>query len=607
MNSPPLLSTPTDVMEFLIGKDIPRPMIETTIKPPYLPPVFLLRYASSDTQSLYNNRYDALDINVQQISFDLDWKRMTGDDYLITSLFKHSKLKNNENQATENETKDVLQTISLNLNQAIFKHYSNILQLFTYYASMGDGTIRGIQLNAFRAFVKDTKIMKLKKSDLKSNKPKTATTTTTTTTTPTIDRILLDEMYLDIDSPAMNRDQKHGKETKKKKKSSIEHNKSLVRFEFMILLVQLALTLYKDRAVDQAFHVLMTRHVIHSLNGVTSTKSNKNKKSFDGKQKQLNQLKQILIDQDDFREERLYTRQVNVVYQHFLTDLHKIFIRYSSSRTVITGTGVQLFLHTIKKKANAKKLWKKLKKKRKSILMKSLQGKGKNTLLKKKAIRKMGGKTSTATSKENKQKEDMIKMMAPKFVRDISRADAMIALAGYHQEEDGSLYETLMPLENWLLMLHHLSLIGQGLSVREATWAFSWSIMHVKDELSNKNKRHCLSFTDFLEAFGRLAEIYPVPTMNEISKNGSDSVQSYVKKHRNIILKVKQGGSKRRESSQNMVTEKHRGLDEKLFVLLSTLIEKIHDENVIAKRFNLHNGKDVNFHDEKGDVVHAFQ
>ena len=172
MNSPPLLSTPTDVMEFLIGKDIPRPMIETTIKPPYLPPVFLLRYASSDTQSLYNNRYDALDINVQQISFDLDWKRMTGDDYLITSLFKHSKLKNNENQATENETKDVLQTISLNLNQAIFKHYSNILQLFTYYASMGDGTIRGIQLNAFRAFVKDTKIMKLKKSDLKSNKPK---------------------------------------------------------------------------------------------------------------------------------------------------------------------------------------------------------------------------------------------------------------------------------------------------------------------------------------------------------------------------------------------------------------------------------------------------
>jgi hypothetical protein len=133
-------------------------------------------------------------------------------------------------------------------------------------------------------------------------------------------------------------------------------------------------------------------------------------------------------------------------------------------------------------------------------------------------------------------------------------------------------------------MLHDLNLIGQGLSIREATWCFTWSLMHVRDELMDQHKRDSLSFTDFLEAFGRLAELVPLPTMQEILMktkgsthfDASATLIKFLLNNKNCLARAKTGGFHRRKSAQSMlIDEKHRALDEKLYVLLSVVWEKV--------------------------------
>ena len=428
-------------------------------------------------------------------------------------------------------------------------------------------------------------------------------------TSKVLDKTRLDRLFLEIDSPHQRENMTHeGGDP-----STIQ--KTLVRFEFIMLLCLLSTKLYSDRAVDQAYHVMMNKNIVLMLNGVeddhennnedetslkksaskkTGAKQKKKKKkssSVPNSKKQLKEEKllQVLMDPDHFREIRLYTREVNSVLQNFLSSLHKLFVRYSGSKSVLSGPGVDLFLHLVKVKESAKKRWGKLRKKRTAIL-KSARGKGgKGTLLKKKVIKKLsrgggGGGGGGGTKSEKTVNEDMLKMMAPMCVREVNRADALIALAGY-KPQDGKLQETLMPLENFLKMVHDLGLIGHGLSVREATWIFAWSLMHVKDELTTQHKRASLSFTDFLEAFSRLSEIFPLPTMNEMLETGSESVKLFLLQHKNLIIKAQKGATQRRASSNTLVVEsKGRGLAEKIFILLSTLMDKIDADNVVSAR-----------------------
>ena len=139
----------TDVITFLVGKDVPTPMTIETEKPPYLPPVFLLRCATSDSQSLYNFCYDAKQMKLKQKSFDIDWQRIVENNYLLHKFMSKYEL-----------DEEAGRTMLENLRVAVEKNYGYLLPLFTYYSAMGDCTIRGIQLNAFRAFLQDTKICK---------------------------------------------------------------------------------------------------------------------------------------------------------------------------------------------------------------------------------------------------------------------------------------------------------------------------------------------------------------------------------------------------------------------------------------------------------------
>jgi hypothetical protein len=561
----PLLKLQTDKMNFLVGKNaIERePAMNTKhLKPPYLPPVFLLRYASSDTRSLYDFRYDALDVNVKLQSFELDWQRMNENDYLSLHLNKH------RSSAGASIGENTLTTDDLsNLKIALYKSYDTILRAHKYYSASGDGTIRGIQLNAFRSFLKDTQIDKIKIGHGKAAVP--------------LKKTKMDQLFINVDS-SLEKNTSTSKSNIDESTAGLSMQQALVRYEFMLLLILLSNEIYQNKAIDHAFNIFISQNVIQKLNPDLNSSRNSSSTKVD------EHLKQILQDQDDFREHRLYTRSVNMVFQHFLPGLHRLFLKYSGNKTLMNSHGVQIFLSAIEKKKKAKKRWMSLKKKRKSAVMSAAS---KGTLIKKKVVSKMlkGNKKSSNKSFLKKIQKNQ---MSKQFIRDVSRADAVIALAGYFPV-DGQLFETLMPLESWIAMLHDISLIGQGLSIREATWCFTWSAMHKKDELKDKIE---LSFTDFLEAFGRLAELVPMPTMKEILMkttnrlltstnndedqfNPSDRLVKYVSKHKNILSNVRRGVMKRRDSSNSMLVDsKHRSLDEKLFVMLSVVWEKIEDE-----------------------------
>ena len=291
----------------------------------------------------------------------------------------------------------------------------------------------------------------------------------------------------------------------------------------------------------------------------------------------------------------------------------------------MSGNGVELFLHAVEEKVKAKKRWSSLKRRRKLGKFKRKKSvgnsgnSGSQNLIKKKVGKKLVVAAAAVFNKKTDQEIEMMKMLNNQYIRDVSRADAQIALAGYYPS-NGKLYETLMPLSHWLSMLHDLNLIGQGLSIREATWCFTWSLMHVKDELTEASKRSCLSFTDFLEAFGRLAELLPLPTLKEIMSssgvggggggggenfvamehfNVSETLIQYVNTHQSLLLKAKNGQAQRRSSSTTMfINSKHRTLDQKLFVLLSVIWDKV--EHGVRE---LH----VSFHDGEGGNKHAFQ
>ena len=571
----PQLQLQTDRMTFLIGKDVPEPMKEKAIeRPPYLPPVFLLRYASSDTQSLYNFKYDALEINIKQESFDLDWKRMNEKNYLIQQLTLQANDHNVRGGESGSHVPVVSKQMMQTLKKAVYASYDIILRLHTYYSASGSGTICGLQLNAFRQFLKETQLDQCKIGTGKASLP--------------LDKSKLDQMFSNIDSPYSHSND--GRSSLSNIDVSSGGDKSLVRFEFMTLLILLSRKLFAGKAIDQAFHTLVTQHVVKTLQAGGCTTATMSKGGDPTKQQK--QLMQILQDQDEFREKRLYTREVNLVYQHFLKGLHDLFLRYSGSRIKMTGRGVALFLNAVEQKKKAKKRWVTLKKKRKMMVSNAAaKSKGKGSLVKKKIIGKMnrisggGGrrKRNKNGNGSSKKETEAMKMMNKQYIREVSRADAAIALAGYHPV-DGHLYETLMPLDNWLSMLHDLNLIGQGLSIREATWCFTWSLMHVRDELMDQHKRDSLSFTDFLEAFGRLAELVPLPTMQEILMktkgsthfDASATLIKFLLNNKNCLARAKTGGFHRRKSAQSMlIDEKHRALDEKLYVLLSVVWEKV--------------------------------
>ena len=118
------LQLQTDVITFVVGKEVPRPLGVAKIeKPPYCPAVFLLRYASSDTESLYNFKYDAL-ATIKRDSFELDWSRMNASDYLMQRLNERTTKNKNKTSMPPTVSKDQV----LELKKACQQHYDIVMR-----------------------------------------------------------------------------------------------------------------------------------------------------------------------------------------------------------------------------------------------------------------------------------------------------------------------------------------------------------------------------------------------------------------------------------------------------------------------------------------------
>ncbi|KAK3285280.1 hypothetical protein CYMTET_7106 [Cymbomonas tetramitiformis] len=78
----------------------------------------------------------------------------------------------------------------------------------------------------------------------------------------------------------------------------------------------------------------------------------------------------------------------------------------------------------------------------------------------------------------------------------------------------------LMQLEGWVHMFEHAQVIGYatGMSVRELTLCFSWSRMMYVDEVISCDNRASLTFVDFMEAFGRVADFLSPPPIEQLQE-----------------------------------------------------------------------------------------
>ena len=513
------------------------------VRPPYVPPVFLLRYASADSQSLYNDRYDA--IRVGPRAFEIDWDRVNN------SIFRSSLKEILKGRMAGRQYEDFAGSIK----SALKESYGIILGAFDYYSLHGTGASASWQLNEFTQFCKDVGISK------SAHKP------------GSMSKTLIENLYKTLDSPTQT-------------EGADAHEKSLLRYEFMALLVGLAVQKLIEESIDdgsvfidpgEALLSLIKQHIKPSLH------------------------KDALMDADEFRESRLYSRGVNQVFEENLKLLHQTFVRYATNSAKLHGPGVAIFVHVLETKKKAAKRWAKARQ-ASSLLARSAKlgakrGRKGSIVLKKKHLRKM-----KRSDKKEKSKLEKVKNEAPPNIRSLSRADALIALAGY-KVKDSQIEENLMSETKWIDLLREAGCIGACFSVRDAKHCFVWSRMRKADEISDASRVSSrdggllIGFTDFLEALARVAEKLPLPTMDQIvaeQGKGEDAVKKFVLNHmsslkKNLVHGDTSGSStkiKRRDSVKSFSSNKTRPLEEKLLVMLEVIKGSLHAGNELSKKMN---------------------
>ena len=221
---------------------------------------------------------------------------------------------------------------------------------------------------------------------------------------------------------------------------------------------------------------------------------------------------------------------------------------------------------------------------------KSKKGRRGSVTVKKKHLKKW--KRSDAKDKAKLKK---VRGEAPPNVRDLSRPDALTALAGYKVSKS-HIEEHLMNETKWVAFLREVGVIGTDFSVRDGKHIFIWSRMRRADEMADatrfsaRDQGLLMGFTDFLEGLARLAEKLSLPTMAMVTAEqgrGMNSVKNYVSNHLHSIQKsLKQGTPtlQRRASAKEFSAEKTRPLEEKLLVLLEVIKEILQEGNEISKK-----------------------
>jgi len=150
-----------------------------------------------------------------------------------------------------------------------------------------------------------------------------------------------------------------------------------------------------------------------------------------------------------------------------------------------------------------------------------------------------------------------------------------------------------MQVDQWM---HFVGLLGflddetSGFTIRHARLCYVWSQMRVVDDFKDNEKFESMQFTDFLEALARVAELIPLPPIQQIRKAGFRSALHY-------FTAVKSGETDvtfPRRASQQLMTKKTRPLAEKLEDLLDYVFRVCYvHAGYLDEHFTLEKGLDA--------------
>mmetsp|Transcript_4830 Transcript_4830/g.9702 ORF Transcript_4830/g.9702 Transcript_4830/m.9702 type:complete len:1770 (-) Transcript_4830:83-5392(-) len=143
----------------------------------------------------------------------------------------------------------------------------------------------------------------------------------------------------------------------------------------------------------------------------------------------------------------------------------------------------------------------------------------------------------------------------------------------------------LFSIPEWMLMLKDSGLVGDkddgDFTAREAMLCFFKSRMCVIDEVKSRHKYISLTYTDFLEALGRVADVVSIPTNEDMAILGAKNMCDYKEKLRTLAASKQEGGGvgseeksrllERRPSSDFLVASE-RPLSEKVDKLIQLMI-----------------------------------
>jgi hypothetical protein len=227
--------------------------------------VFSQRKQEADSKQLTDR---ANNNNVKAMALNRDWKRLANESRFHKFVFKNDDDVKDGGESVDEEMKET---------REIFKtYYGHILWIFDYYCAIGTTfgrSAHSIQMNSYAKFIQDCKIPDENVSVEDCTK------------------IFIVVNY---------------EEDKKSYQSEVNEDKALMRHELCEALVRIAVQKYSkiNPDVSDCLDLLM-KHIIENI------------------------PKEAIIDPDDFREDRFYSEDMELLLKKYLGDLKKIYTHYS--------------------------------------------------------------------------------------------------------------------------------------------------------------------------------------------------------------------------------------------------------------------------------------
>jgi len=113
----------------------------------------------------------------------------------------------------------------------------------------------------------------------------------------------------------------------------------------------------------------------------------------------------------------------------------------------------------------------------------------------------------------------------------------------------------------WEELMTECGLYHRFFTIREARLAFIWSRMRCLDESGSTkafSRSRSLTFLEFLEALGRVADFVSPPPLHEILESGCSSTTEYYKRGSELIYYLPD------RTSAQIMAPKTRALDQKI-------------------------------------------